>query len=249
MAQLARDLAWEGCLNVRDLGGHPLETGGETRYGRVVRADSVRNLTRAGWQGLAEHGVRTVVDLRFHEELAADPPAELPVAVRHVSVFPEPHDPIWPEVEALVAAADDPAAGLRDLYLRLLAARRDRVAEALAAIAGAPEGAVVVHCLVGKDRTGLVVALLLRLAGVAVADVAADYAPSARNLRPVLEARLALERTEAQRELRRRMIASPAATMAGVLTALEREHGSVAGYLRAGGLSAEDLARARARLL
>jgi hypothetical protein len=79
-----RELAWEGCLNVRDLGGLPTEDGGETRYGRVVRADSVRQLTDAGWQAVADYGVRTVVDLRGDYELRDDPPGELPFEVVHV---------------------------------------------------------------------------------------------------------------------------------------------------------------------
>jgi protein-tyrosine phosphatase len=64
-----RDLAWEGCLNVRDLGGHPTRGGSETGYGRVVRADSVRQLTDAGWKAVADYGIRTVVDLRGDYEL------------------------------------------------------------------------------------------------------------------------------------------------------------------------------------
>jgi len=54
VARHRRDLAWEGCLNVRDLGGHPIQDGGETRYGRVVRADGVRRLTDDGWKAVAD---------------------------------------------------------------------------------------------------------------------------------------------------------------------------------------------------
>ena len=57
-------LAWEGCLNVRELGGLPTEDGGETVFGRVVRGDNPEQLTAAGWASLADYGVRTVVDLR-----------------------------------------------------------------------------------------------------------------------------------------------------------------------------------------
>ena len=75
----SRNLAWDGLLNARDLGGHPTGDGGETRWGQVVRADSVRQLSDEGWQAVVDYGIRTVVDLRSDEELAADPPAELPV--------------------------------------------------------------------------------------------------------------------------------------------------------------------------
>jgi protein-tyrosine phosphatase len=105
-----RELAWEGCLNVRDLGGLPTEDGGETRYGRVVRADSVRQLTDAGWQAVADYGVRTVVDLRGDYELRDDPPDKLPFEVVHVP-FMEANEKEWDsivgEIGTAAAAAPD----------------------------------------------------------------------------------------------------------------------------------------------
>src|SRR5262245_29445429 len=79
-----RELVWDGCLNVRDLGGHRTVDGSETRYGSVVRADSVRQLTDEGWTAAVDYGVRTVVDLREGGELEADPPGDVPVEVVHV---------------------------------------------------------------------------------------------------------------------------------------------------------------------
>ena len=84
---MSRVLEWDGCGNVRDLGGHPLEQGGNTRFGVVIRADNVRRLTPTGWETLLEQGVRRVVDLRWHEELAEDPPIDVPVEVMHVPIF------------------------------------------------------------------------------------------------------------------------------------------------------------------
>jgi protein-tyrosine phosphatase len=74
---LTRDrvLVWDGCVNVRDLGGLPLEGGGETRSGVVVRADSIRGLTERGWQELLDYGVRSAIDLRAADELAPTLPA------------------------------------------------------------------------------------------------------------------------------------------------------------------------------
>src|SRR5919199_3968254 len=71
-----RELSWEGCLNVRDLGGHPTSDGGVTAYGAVVRADSLRSLTEAGWRAAVAYGIRTVVDLRGDHERADDVPGE-----------------------------------------------------------------------------------------------------------------------------------------------------------------------------
>ena len=70
----ARDLVWDGCLNVRDLGGLPTENGGSTRFGSVIRADSVGLLTPDGWQALLETGVTRIVDLRAQVEIDEDPP-------------------------------------------------------------------------------------------------------------------------------------------------------------------------------
>lgn len=245
-----RDLAWEGCLNVRDLGGHPTADGGETRYGAVVRADSVRQLTEAGWQAAVDYGIRTVVDLRGDHELEADPPAELPVDVLHVP-FMEENEAAFAEVEAVAraageAAGDDVARRTRDVYLVFLECFKQNVAAGLRAVARAPEGGVVVHCVGGKDRTGLLTALLLHLAGVDAEQIAADYALSEERLRPRHDVWIAEAETEAERERLRRVLQSPAASMVGVLAALEERYGSVEGYLR-GGVTDEELQLARAR--
>ncbi len=60
-----RELVWDGCVNVRDLGGLPTEDGRVTRFGAVVRADNVRRLSDAGWEALAGYGIRRIIDLRW----------------------------------------------------------------------------------------------------------------------------------------------------------------------------------------
>ena len=239
---------WDGCLNVRDLGGHPTEDGGVTRAGAVVRADSVRALTDAGWRALAEYGIGTIVDLRLHEELAADPPGALPVRVVHVSLFGSPDPSYWREIDAIGAAAQDEVGSTRDVYLRLLADNGEHVAAAIRAVADAGDGGVVVHCAAGKDRTGLVTALLLRLAGVGHAEIGDDYARSAHSLAGVLDEWIAETEDEDERARRRRQSATPAAAMRGVLEELERRYDSVEGFLRACGASDGTMSRARARL-
>jgi len=82
-----RELAWDGCHNVRDLGGLPLAAGGETRYRTVVRADSLTQLTSTGWSDALSYGVQRVVDLRFAEERSCDDGTAVPVEVVHVSLF------------------------------------------------------------------------------------------------------------------------------------------------------------------
>jgi protein-tyrosine phosphatase len=246
----SRELAWEGCLNVRDLGGLPTQDGGETRYGRVVRADSVRLLTDAGWRAVADYGIRTVVDLRGDYELGDDP-GDLDVDVVHVPFMESTEDEwkaIESELEAAAASAPDIVAQTRDVYLIFLDRFRSNVADGIRAVACAPAGGVVVHCVGGKDRTGLLCALLLHLAGVGIEDIATDYALSEERLRPRMAAWLAEAKTEAEREWVRRVSLAPAESMVGVFAELERSYGGATAYLRGAGLSNDDLGLAAARL-
>lgn len=220
-----------------------------TAGGRIVRADSVRQLSQAGWRALVAHGVRTIVDLRFDEERQDDPPGELPVDVVHVSLFGELDESWWREIDARAGAAGDTVAATRLVYAEALERNHAEVAAAVAAVADARPGAVLVHCVGGKDRTGIVSALLLRLAGVAADDIAADYAQSAEYLAPRHDAWLRGAADDAERERLRRIAATPAESMKLVIESLESRHGSTAAYLRAGGAADETLARARARLL
>lgn len=137
-----RELAWDGCLNVRDLGGLPTEDSEVTRFGAVIRADSVRQLSETGWQALVSHGVGRIVDLRWDEELAEDEPREQPLEVVHVPVFPEPPHPVWHTFSHGDRTSE---------YLGLLEWGAARFARAVAAIAHAPEGPVVGAATIAAD--------------------------------------------------------------------------------------------------
>ena len=249
--QPERDLVWDGCLNVRDLGGHPTTDGGETRFGAVVRSDSVRQLSDAGWEALVAHGIRTVVDLRGDHEREEDPPAELPVDVVHVP-FSEKNaaegEETLQELEAVVAAASDLETQRRDVYLFFLERFKQNVGAGVRAVAHAPEGGVVVHCAGGKDRTGMMTAFLLHVAGVSEDEIAADYALSEERLRPRHESWLQAAESEEQREHIRWIAQTPAGSMLGVFRELERRYGSVEGYLRSAGVGDDELELIRARL-
>jgi protein-tyrosine phosphatase len=242
-------LAWEGCLNVRDLGGLPTEDGRRTRAGAVVRSDNVRGLTDAGWRALADHGVTRIVDLRWPEELVEDQPRDVDIDVVHVSVLGETYDREYvAELDAHLASVDDVAEHYAWSYVDFLERYRERFGLAFAAVADA-DGVVVVHCMGGKDRTGLVSALLLRLAGVGRETIGEDYALSAPNLAPLSERWLADAADETEREKRRRLMHTPAEAMVSVVDEIERRYGDVASYLRAAGLTDAQIERLRERLV
>jgi protein-tyrosine phosphatase len=242
-------LVWEGCLNVRDIGGLPTEDGRRIRAGVIVRADNIGRLTGQGWRSLVEHGVERIVDLRLPEEIAEDPPRDVEVDVVHVSVLGEHFDPDYiAELDAHLHSVTDVADHYEWSYLDFLERYRDRFGRAIAAIAEA-DGPVVVHCLGGKDRTGLVVALLLRLAGVGLATIGADYAVSGPNLEPMNRRWVEDAPDERERTKRAFLSISPAEGIVRVIEEIERRYGSVAAYLRAAGLSDVELARLRERLV
>ena len=246
----SRTITWDGCLNVRDLGGLPTEDGGETRSGSVIRSDNLGRLTSAGWRALEDHGVVRIVDLRWPEEVAGDPPRDVDVEVIAVSVLGETMEASLPhlrELDAHVDAVEDVADHFAWSYVEFLEGNRSRFAQAMAAIADA-DGPVVIHCMGGKDRTGLVAALLLRLAGVPLDEIGRDYALSGPNLAEGLQAWLDTAPTEQVRRRREKLSQTPAHAMPRVLSTIEDRYGSVVGYLEAAGVSPEQLDALRARL-
>jgi len=239
-----RLLDWEGCLNARDLGGYETSDGRETRWGTVVRSDNPAALTEAGRAALAGYGVRAIVDLRLPAELADHPnpfaePGDHGIAYTNVSFI----DPAAAPPDAVTTLAED--------YLQMLDRFRPGVAEVMSAVARAPDGAVVIHCAAGKDRTGLISALLLGLADVPAATIAADYAMTAELLRPRDQAWLERCPPEerAEREAMLARYAPTAEVMLEVLAGLDERHGGVEAYLLDAGVPRADLERLCDRLL
>jgi protein-tyrosine phosphatase len=218
-----RVLAWDGCVNVRDLGGLPLEGGGETRSGVVVRADSIRALTGDGWRTLADYGVGLAIDLRSDAELSEDPPGDVPVEVVRFPIEPRDAPPAW----------DWPS--MPEVY-RALLGRFGRAFAGAATAAARADGPVVVHCQGGRDRTGLACGLMLRLAGVRLDAIASDHALSDESWGANNEAWLAAAPDDEERERRRRISAPAGGTMGEILSELD-----VRQYLLAGGATESDL--------
>jgi protein-tyrosine phosphatase len=162
----ARRLDWEGCLNARDLGGLPTADGGVTRYGAVVRADSPDRLSEAGWAALREYGIETIVDLRNSAEYGP----EHPLQTRRLPLDGVDEDPAFWQLWGT-----GPQFGTPLYYRPHLDRFPERSARVLAAIAAAPPGGVLLHCVGGRDRTGQITMLLLALAGVEPELIGAEY--------------------------------------------------------------------------
>jgi protein tyrosine/serine phosphatase len=232
-----RSLAWDGCFNVRDLGGLATTDGRLIRHGAVVRADKLNGLAAAGWGALISHGVRTVVDLR-------DPSEHLPDAAPRppdLTTLSLPHED---QTDVAFWEQWRPVSGTPLYYRAFLEHAQPRIAAVLAAIAEASAGGVVVHCAAGRDRTGLVTLVLLAALGVPPDAIVADYALSAEGLRRrSIHLGHADEDIVAQEHLRRANT-----TMAAALTSLLSTL-DVEAYLRAGGLTDSQLAALRRRLI
>jgi protein-tyrosine phosphatase len=189
-----------------------------------------------------------VVDLRFENEEPGEPDAHDAVEVFALPLH-GPHRPTDMEAfERRLSEADEIAPVFASSYIRMLK-RTDRVGAAVAAVADAdPEHCVVVHCFAGKDRTGLVSAILLSLAGVPDEVVAGDYAASDPGVARLCEGWFTSARSAAEQELRRRLCSAPAEAMLGALGWLRESAGGAEGYLRTAGLDEQQVERLRRRL-
>lgn len=169
---------WDGAFNLRDLGGLPLTTGGATVARRVYRSGRTETLTDVGWAALREAGVLTVIDLRNTAERRrreTDPAISDGYAQGVDIVHAPTEDPDDVEFMQVVGPWLDHPRGYAD-NLRMYP---EKIAAVFTAIADAP-GAVLVHCAGGRDRTGMVGALLLRLVGVETDAIVDDYAAAFR---------------------------------------------------------------------
>ena len=221
-----RQLNWDGCKNVRDLGGLDACDGRKTRWGALVRSDDPFKLTSKGWEALLAHGIRTIITLRTEGKTEYEIDMQmLPSGVEVVSVA----------IEDLGDREFLQKWAVTDLWCTPLyyqdALRRwpERHAEVVASFAQAQTGGVLIHCSRGIDRTGIITLLLLTLVGVVAEDIVADYELSSDPERD--------EILRAHETSSRKVILETIANL------------NVKTYLLEAGLSPEDLETARERLL
>ncbi|MFG1702545.1 tyrosine-protein phosphatase [Nonomuraea sp. M3C6] len=168
---MERHIAFERLYNFRDLGGYQAADGREVRWGRLFRSDSLARLEGLDWARFQELGIRTVIDLRYPWEIEAQGrvPAQRGLAYFNFSIEHRPYD------QAEIDPDVDPWRYLADRYAEVALDGVNELRQALEVIA-AGTGPLVFHCKSGKDRTGLVAALVLSLLGVAEDDIVEDFA-------------------------------------------------------------------------
>jgi protein-tyrosine phosphatase len=238
-----RVIELEGCLNFRDLGGYPTRDGRAVRWGQLFRSDALHLLTPEDVARLrSELGIGTIIDLRSSAELSSEGRGRLldePIAFHHIPLFDGDQR----------RTAPGPQDSLADIYFLLAEFARDPIARVIRVLADAPAPAVY-HCAAGKDRTGLISAVLLGLLDVEEELIIADYALSSANIDAIMERLLGAEgyRTMLWQLPPDTMHALPE-TMQGFLSRIDDKYGSMAGYARDIGVDEQTVAELRQKLL
>lgn len=229
-----------GALNFRDTGG--LRAGAATtRSGVLFRSGNLARLDDDGRAALRSIGLRRIIDLRDDDEVLSEPSLIDGVDVRTQRV------PLFLGSVASLFHAD---MSLASMYRSLVDDSAPRVVEAVRGVLA--DQPVLVHCTIGKDRTGVTVALLLAAAGVDEDAVVADYArteallPAERNAPIVAYLRAHHPDAPHLLDLATR---SPAPVMSGLLDDLRERFGSPAEYLRAQGMGDDEIAELRRVLI
>jgi protein-tyrosine phosphatase len=233
-AALERHLKLEGTYNVRDVGGYETTDGRITRWRRLLRADGMHRLTEEAQRTLLATGLRTIIDLRRPREAEQQPnvfATATTLRYRHLPLYQ-------------VVVGDHDERTLGEIYRWVLDECQSQIAAVIRLLAEPDALPGLVHCTAGKDRTGVIVALLLGAVNVPAETIVADYAVSAENLRG--------EFTEATRqrvvaagldwERYQRLLMSPAEFMQDMLAHLDTRYGGIQPYLRAIGIDGEELA-------
>jgi protein-tyrosine phosphatase len=238
--RLAARLHFPRLLNARDLGGCTMRGGALTRDRSLLRTDDLWKLTPEGVQALLDYGVRSVIDLRWPHELARRP-----------SVFQRGVDGVrYTNVSLLDGTetawnAKCPGVPKERWNCAVLDHSPRELAQALRAVADAPQGVVLFHCMAGKDRTGAIAALLLAAADVEPEEIAGDYAVSTDYIRDEYLAASPPEAREAVLE----DVRCPPEQIYNMLEHLDHRYGGTLGYFRAIGLRDEEVQKIRNRLL
>jgi hypothetical protein len=233
-----RDVHWDGAVNARGFGG----VAGLIVPGRLYRMGRREWLTARGWQHAWEDGVRTVIDLRSAGEVgrrSGDP--DVPASA--TAGFSLRNLPTEDQSDAGFMALCGPYLNSPRYYRDNLERWPEKFAAVTRAVIDAPPGGIVVHCAAGRDRTGMVSALLLSACGVPAEDIADDYAVAVRAMNErYLTQPSPREKPRSEQELRV-WLDSTRGHLLDLLSTLDAGE-----YLKAAGLGTAELAALTARL-
>ncbi len=234
-----RHIPLAGLYNLREVGGYPAADGGTVRWRTLFRSDALHRLDESGTAAIAGLGLRSVVDLRTQTEVDIAPSAVagLTATTTHISL-------LTGDLQALPLE-------LAAVYRYIIDACGKTVGEAIKLLCAPDAFPALVHCSAGKDRTGIVIALILAVLGVPDEVITADYSLSGGYLD--LENTPAIGQVKASsglgENLTSELLASPPRLMAGVLAQVRTSWRSVDDYLLSHGVTAADLAHLRAALV
>jgi protein-tyrosine phosphatase len=237
-AEGVRRIEIAGVANFRDVGGYPAAGGRTVRWRRLFRSDAPHRLDADGMAILSTFQLRSVLDLRTpaETELAPSPLDRLAARTTRISLLGSDLESLPVELDAI--------------YRFLIDERGDAIGEAVRVLCRPGAMPALVHCSAGKDRTGIVIALVLAALGVPDGLIMADYALSASYLEldqtPVIGELAATAGLDEQQAAA--LLASPAQLIAMVLDRVRTSAGSVDGYLTEHGVSGAELANLRAAL-
>lgn len=241
-AMPGRRLPVPGTHNLRDVGGYPAHGGGVIGWRKLLRSDALHRVDPTGTGVLTALGLRTVLDLRtsYEADIAPSPLDDLArggALTMHVSLIGDDLDAIPAELAAIYDYIVDDRGGTIGAAIRCLARP------------GALPG--LVHCSAGKDRTGIVVAFALAVAGVPDHVVAADYALSSLYLDPRHTATIGQVRisTGLGDQLTTELLASPPDLIMRVLARARQQAGSIGAYLACHGVTGAELSALRSALV
>jgi len=223
-----RRVILDGAENVRDLGGYPTNNGKMTRWGKYYRGDSLHRLTITSQKTLYNLGIRTVIDLRFPNEGAYRFVDTVKIDYVNIPL----HNPEQLKTEK--------PTNLVDLYRLILETKQNPIRKIMQLLAAAEDHAVLFHCKAGKDRTGVIAALLLDVAGVPHNIIAEDYALTNR-YRTITEEMVNDRPPFMDESQYRSLLQCHPEYMLEFLEYLGRRYQNAAGYLKTIGLHPDEI--------
>lgn len=237
---VSKPLPLTGAHNVRDLGGYPAEGGKETKYKVFLRGDSLHGLTKEDEEYLDDYGVRLVIDVRGKNEAFMHPDHIDKKQIKRL------HVPLLDHIqsEAMLGKMPD---DMGDMYIGLVEKSKDGLKEIFTRMADA-EGVTLYHCTAGKDRTGIITMLVLKLAGVPDDVVLADYAVSETYMKEMFEKQRGMVE-KAGVKVPEYVFRSKPEYMRKLMEHIAQKYGTAKDYLMDIGLSDAEIGRLKGKIV